>query len=77
MEKKSQDFSVRQAQQLAKTPAGQQLYQLLQKEDTGQIQQAMDAAAKGDYSQAGKALQSLLASPEAKKLIRQLGGRHG
>lgn len=77
MEKKSQDFSVRQAQQLAKTPAGQQLYQLLQKEDTGQIQQAMDAAAKGDYSQAGKALQSLLASPEAQKLIRQLGGRHG
>ena len=77
MEKKYQDFSIRQAQKLAKTPEGQKLMELVQKEDSGQLQKAMDYAAGGDYKAAGELLQSLLSSPEAKKLLEQLGGKHG
>ena len=77
MNKKSQDFSFAQAQKLANTPAGKQLMQLLQQQDSGQLQHAMDLASAGNYKEAGKMLQSLLASPEAQKLMQQLGGHHG
>ena len=77
MEKKSQDFSIKEAQRLAATPEGQRLAQLLQQQDTGQLQKAMDAAGAGKYQEAGKLLSSLLSSPEARQLIRQLGGKDG
>lgn len=77
MDKKSQDFSIKEAQRLAKTPEGQKLLQLLQNQDAGQLQKAMEQAAAGNYKQAGAALQSLLSSPEAQQLIQQLGGKHG
>ena len=77
MEKKSQDFSIEDAKRLADSPAGQQLLQLLQQRDNGQLQQAMELASGGNYREAGNVLQALLASTEAQKLIQQLGGRHG
>ena len=77
MEKKSQDFSMQQAQKLAKTPEGQRLMALLQHNDSGQLQKAMDAASAGNYKEAGQVLQSLLSSPEARQLMQQLGGKHG
>ena len=77
MEKKSQDFSIKEAKQLALTPEGQRLMQLLQQQDGGQLKKAMDAAASGKYQEAGSLLSSLLSSPEAKELIRQLGGKNG
>lgn len=77
MDKKSQDFSIKEAQRLANTPEGQRLMRLLQEKDTGQLQTAMDQAASGNYKAAGEILNSLLTSPEAQQLIRQLGGRHG
>ena len=77
MEKKSQDFSIQEAQRLAKSPAGKQLIQMLQQKDQGQIQQAMAQASSGNYKEAGAILQSLLSSPEAQQLIQQLGGKHG
>ena len=77
MEKKSQDFSIKEAQRLAQTPEGKKLMAMLQQRDTGQLQQAMDHAASGNYKAAGAILQSLLSSPEAQKLMQQLGGKHG
>lgn len=77
MKKNSQDFSIQEAKRLANTPQGQQLMRLLQQRDSGQLQQAMDAAAAGNYKDAGNILQSLLSSPEAQDLMRQLGGKHG
>ena len=77
MEKKSQDFSIKEAQRLAGTPEGKKLMQLLQQQDTGQLQKAMDAAGSGKYQEAGKILNTLLSSPEARHLIRQLGGKDG
>ena len=77
MEKKSQDFSIKEAQRLAQTPEGQKLMAMLQKKDSGQLQQAMAQASVGNYKEAGAILQSLLSSPEAQQLMQQLGGRHG
>ena len=77
MEKKSQDFSIKEAQRLAQTKEGQQLMQLLQQKDAAELQKAMDAASTGNYKEAGKILNSLLSSPDAQALIRKLGGPHG
>ena len=77
MEKKSQDFSIKEAQRLAGTPEGQRLMALLRQNDHGQLQKAMAQANAGNYKEAGNLLQTLLSSPEARKLIQQLGGKHG
>lgn len=74
MQKKSDDFSVEKAMRLAKTPAGRQLIETLKKNDSGQLQKAMDLAAGGDYSKAKEAMSAMLNSPEIKKLMEQLGG---
>ena len=77
MEKKSQNFSIKEAQRLANSPAGKELMGLLQRSDSAAVQKAMDLAAAGDYAAAGNALNALLSSPEAQQLIQQLGGNHG
>ena len=77
MDKNSHDFSIKEAQRLAKTPEGQKLMAMLQQKDQGQLQQAMAQASTGNYKEAGTILQSLLSSPEAQQLIRQLGGKDG
>ena len=69
------NFSPENAKQLANTPEGKQLIDLLKKEDNGQLQEAMKQAAAGDISQVKKALEPLLASQEVQKLLRQLGGK--
>lgn len=77
MEKKSQDFSIEKAKRLAESPEGQQLMALLQQGDSTQLQKAIAQANAGNYKEAGNLLQTLLSSPEARKLIQQLGGKHG
>ena len=73
MNQKSDDFSVQKAMAFANTPAGQQLIAMLQQADHSQIQKAMSQASSGDLSSAQKTLSSILSSPEAQKLIQQLG----
>ena len=75
MQKKSQDFSVEEALRMAKSPAGQQLLSMLQQSDSGKLQQAIDQASAGNYSQASKILDALLSSSDAKKLLQQLEGK--
>lgn len=57
---------------LAQSPAGQQLVSLLQRTGGTQLQNAVAMASGGDYEQAKQALSSLLASPEAQALLKQL-----
>lgn len=59
---------------LAKSPAGQQLISALQKSGGAELQDAMSKAAAGDYSQAQKTISAFLSTPEAQKLLKQLGG---
>ena len=77
MEKKSQDFSIQEAKRLAETREGQELMRLLQKKDNAALEKAMADASAGNFKDAGKALSSMLSSPEIRQLLRQLGGKHG
>lgn len=58
---------------LAQSPAGQKLLTLLQTSGGSQLEAAVEKASQGDYSQAREQLSSLLDTPEAKKLLKQLG----
>jgi len=75
MEKKSQDFSKEDILRMAKSPAGQQLLALLQQQDSTALAQATAQAKAGNFSQAGQTLSALLSSPEAQKLMKELGGK--
>lgn len=57
---------------LARSPAGQQLISHLQLSGGEQLQQAINTASTGDYSQAKKTLSSLMDSPEVRSLLKQL-----
>lgn len=60
--------------QLAQSPAGKQLLELLQKNSNDLLQTAASQASTGDYLQASKTLAPILEQPEVKKIIQQLGG---
>lgn len=69
----SKDQAMEKAMQLARSPQGQQLISMLQKNHSAVLNQAMKQASQGDYAQAQKLLSTLLSDPEAQKLINQLG----
>ncbi len=74
MQKNSQNFSMQEALRLAKSDAGQQLLAILKSADSAQLQQAMQSAAAGDYELVKQTLSSVLSSPEAKALLKELEG---
>ncbi len=75
MAQKNQDFSMEEVMRLAKSPAGQKLLAMLQQNDSGKLEQAVSQAKTGDYSSAGQTLSAMLSSDEAKKLLKELGGK--
>lgn len=74
MQKNSHEFSQQEAMRLANTPATQQLLAMLQQENTGQLEKIIAMAKAGDMAGAGNALQGILTSPDAQKLIRKMEG---
>lgn len=74
MEKKTEDFSIADAMRIAKSPIGQQLLETLKRSDNGELQKAMDQVSAGNFDLAKKELSSIMASPEIKRLLEQLGG---
>ena len=73
MQKNSQEFSMEEAARLAQTPAGQRLLAILRGADPDHLQQIADKASAGDYEQANEMLRSVLSSPEARKILNNLG----
>ncbi len=73
MEKKSQEFSMKEAKRLAGTPAGKELAQLLQQTDQQALNDVVAKAKQGNYQDAAAKLQQLLSSPQAQALIKELG----
>ena len=69
--------SIREALRMAQSPACQQLMRMLQQTGGQNLENAMNRAASGDYSEAKQVLNQLLADPQAKKLLEQMGGTHG
>lgn len=74
MQKKSQDFSMEEIRQLAESPVGQQLLAMLRQSGEGDMQRAAEKAAQGDYADAMQLVQKLWSDPQARALIKQLGG---
>ena len=72
MEKKSQEFSTKEALRLAQSPAGQQLQQLLQQADQQALNSALSQAQQGNYEDAAKQLRALMSSPQAQALLKEL-----
>ena len=64
-----------QIMRMAQSPAGKKLIALLKSSDSDEMQQAMKRAADGDYSQAKKAIDNFLSTPEAGALVEQLRGK--
>lgn len=75
MQEKNQNFSMEEVMRLAKSPAGQQLLAMLKQKDSAALDQAANLAKTGNYAQAGKALSAMLSTPEAQKLMKELGGK--
>ena len=75
MAQKNQDFSMEEVMRMAKSPAGQRLLAMLQQRDAGKLEQAVSLAKTGDYASAGQTLSAMLSSPEAQKLLKELGGK--
>ena len=74
MQKKSEDFSIKDAQRLKEHPALPQLLEVLRQADSSALADAVALAATGDYGKAVSLLQPLLAEGDAAKLLAQLGG---
>jgi hypothetical protein len=66
------DISAEQVKKLAESDAGKQLFALLQQTQGDQLKVAMDRAAAGDYAMAKKAMESMMNSPQAMALLKQL-----
>ena len=64
-------FSESDLRRVLASPEGQKLLALL-KTDSGALKQAMQAVKGGDYEGAKTALDPMLQTPEAKKLLEQL-----
>lgn len=78
MMQNNHSFSMDDARRLAETDAGKKLLALLQAQNSPQLQKAMAQATAGDYTQLKSTLGSLMASPEAQALLKQLeNNRHG
>ncbi len=75
MQKNNQNFSMEEVMRLAKSPAGQQLIAMLKQQDNTKLEQAAAQAKTGDYAQASKTLSAMLSSPEAQRLLKELGGK--
>lgn len=75
MEKKSQDFSKEDILRMASSPAGQQLMALLRQGDSTALTQAIAQAKAGNMAEASQTISAMLASPEAQRLIKELGGK--
>lgn len=73
-QKPDSNSDLAEAMRMAQSPAGQQLLALLQKQQGGQLQDALEQASTGDYAQARDTINAFLATPEAKALLEQLGG---
>lgn len=74
MERRSDEISMQEAMRLAKSDAGQRLFQLLKAQNSDAMDRAMSDAAAGDYTKVKESLMTMLGSPEVRRLMEQLKG---
>ena len=69
MDKNSQNFSMDEVKKFAQSPAGQQLMSMLRQQNGEAVRQAQ----AGNYDEAMKQLSGFLQTPEAQRLLKDLG----
>lgn len=77
MQNNRDSFSMEDAMRLAKSPAGQQLIALLKSAGGSSVEQARQAAAKGDYETARSNLSQVLRSPDVQRLLKEMEQSNG
>lgn len=70
-EQSEQIPSAKEVKAFAESDIGRQLISYFQKNDSPELQKAMQQASKGNFSQAKKIINQLLADPDAPELPRQ------
>ncbi len=73
MQKKSQDFSMEDAQKLANSSAGKQLFSMLEQSNDPLLAQAQQQAAAGDKKALSRTIKEFLASDTGKAILKSLG----
>lgn len=68
------ESEIARAMEIAKSPAGQQLIDLLQGNNTIALQEAMEQAGNGDFSQMQQMLSQFMKTPEADALMKKIRG---
>lgn len=66
------DHAIEKARNLAQTPKGRQLNDLLRQMGGSDLESALASAASGDYSALQQALSRLLENPQARKLLETM-----
>ena len=67
------NLSMQEILRLANSPAGKQLIAMMQQQGGKEFQKAMANAAAGDYTQAKRAIETMMADPKAQQLLKELG----
>ena len=75
MADKTDHFSMQDLTAMARSPAGQALFNTLQQADEAQLRRAMALAQSGDIKGAGALLAPLLSDPRIRDMITRLGGQ--
>lgn len=70
------EHALQEAMRIAQSPAGKQLWNLLQRNNQDALNKAMQLAAKGNIPEAQSILKSLLEDSETQNILRQIGGTH-
>ncbi len=68
------DFSMEKAMRLAQSDAGKQLFALLQNTNADALQNAMEQAKAGNYTQVKETMETLMQSQQVKALMEKLQG---
>lgn len=66
------DHAIEKARQLAQTPEGKQLIDSLRQFGGSELDDAVESAASGDFSQVQRELTRLLQDPQARKLLEAM-----
>ena len=75
MAEKNVPFSRSDLTALARSPAGQALFNQLRQTNDAQLRRAMTLAASGDMAGAGAILAPLLSDPKIRQMVENLGGQ--
>ena len=74
MQKNSGNFSMNDVANMANSPAGRKLLELLKSSDPHALEKAMQEASAGNFEGVKETLSSFMKNKEAQRLLNNMGG---